>query len=181
MTHNQQLTFGLVALGAALSYVTHPLVWLCGPLRWVAMVLAAAAAESNFGEFDRADEANGTTSWGPLMFNDSRLDEIGGRAVAESPFGAGYATGGYVSRLILDHPAYLLVLPIPFLGYAWFRRAWTNPSAITGWTSLQAHTDAIGDVLDPDRPLGLRWFVRIRFATLFGLAVVLGLRRWGSS
>lgn len=168
---SQQSVAGQVALGAFASYLTHPLVWLVGPARWVAFVVGTARQESNFNPDATAAEANGTTSWGVLQFNDVRLAEIGGRDVALSPLAAGYATGGYATRRILEHPAYLLLLPIPVLGWAWFRRLWQGPADASEWYSPAVHVDVLSAALEQTQ--SLRLVAWLRFLTLT-IAVPLG-------
>jgi hypothetical protein len=123
------------SLGALFGYLVSPRIWLTltGPFRWLAMVSASMAQESDYTADALGDSGE---SLGVLQFGDMHLVgfvDSGSLIATEgdprlSPFRSGFYAARYVNETLGNSWRWYVKFATPVLGFAAMRMMWTGGS-----------------------------------------------------
>ena len=146
------------ALGGTLGYLVTPRIWftLTGPFRWLSMLSATMAQESDYTPTAQGDEG---ASWGIVQFSSSAWATATGSNPSGdtsndhrlSPFRSGYASARYVNAALKESMTWWWKLAVPVLGFSAMRMMWTG--GITGTFSGRPFFDS--DTVASGAPIGM--------------------------
>jgi hypothetical protein len=130
--------WALCSLGGLLGWLVSPRIWLTltGPFRWLSMLSATMAQESNYEPDAQGDVG---ASWGIVQFSSSAWVTASGNTPSGdtandprlSPFWSGYYSARYVNAALAESFAWMWKLAVPLLGFSAMRMMWTGGTSAT--------------------------------------------------
>jgi hypothetical protein len=138
------------ALGGTLGYLVSPRIWLTltGPFRWLSMLSATMAQESDYTADAQGDEG---ASWGIVQFSVSAWSTATGSNPSGdtandprlSPFRSGYASARYVNAALGESFTWTWKMAVPVLGFSAMRMMWTGGTSSTFASRAFFDTDTV--------------------------------------
>ena len=112
-------------IGGLVSWLLHPIIWILGPVKFVAILLATAAQESTYNNEAAGDEGR---SVGALQFYDSTWTGLGLGDLdrRKSALWASWGAAKYISDAFTSEPGWVWRLLLPYFGAGYARLLWVN-------------------------------------------------------
>jgi len=122
---SQWTVAGQLVVGGLVSWLLHPLVWIVGPIKFVAILLATAAQESTYNSEASGD---GGRSIGALQFLDSTWTglDMGDLDRRTSAWWSSWAAAKYIGGAFVDEPGWIWRILFPYFGGGYARLLWVN-------------------------------------------------------